>query len=313
MRAPHVTSVIGILLIVLGAAPCGWSHEAKQDASAAAPTARASVGAYPESADGLKKLVEDIFGVVESKDEARISSCVSALAIPDHGAWFVQTFGPTEGARLEAKYSELLPDAAKGIRKDFENTLKGKRTDVSVTVLQKPGEVGGLGRAILDSMVRPISVYTVDGNNPKEKFGYHIGDFVYVDGGFRYLSSQVWQELSTAPPMRIRLGGNVARANLINRVDPICYTDRQPKGRRYVTPMASGDSPGRAIRDAKSPLRKAGATNFLQRLKPGLWRGRCVGAGPSNVRDGLHLVAYAILRGRLGLGLLCNDCSLGDR
>lgn len=224
MRTGCVAAVIVILLIGMGMAPNTRSQEAKQETNAVGPTASAPVGAYPESADGLKKLVEDIFGAVKSKDEARISWYVLALAIPDHSAWFVQTFGATEGARLEAKYSDLLPGAAKHIRESFEYALKGKRTDVSVKVLQRQGEVGGLGRAILDAMAQPISVYIVDGNNPKEKFATYIGDFVYVDGGFRYVSSQVWQELSTAPPMRIRLGGNTAKANLINRVDPI-YPD----------------------------------------------------------------------------------------
>ncbi|MCU1242509.1 MAG: TonB family protein [Candidatus Acidoferrum typicum] len=224
MRARCVFAVGVISLIILGAVASGWAHEAKQDANAVALAGGAALGAYPESADGLKKLVEDMFGVVKSKDEAKVSSYASALAIPEHGAWFVQTFGAAEGARLEAKYSEMLPNAAKDIRESFEYALKGKRTDVGVKVLGSQGEVRGLSRAIVDAMARPISVYVVDGNNPKEKFATHIGDFVYVDGGFRYVNSQVWQELSTAPPMRIRLGGNVAKANLINRVDPV-YPD----------------------------------------------------------------------------------------
>jgi len=230
MRARGVTSDVAILLIVLGVATGGWSQEAKQDANAVAPAAIASVAGYAESADGLKKLVDDMFVAVKAKDEAKISSYVSALAIPDHGAWFVQMFGASEGARLEAKYSEMLPGAGKHIRESFEYALKGKRTDVSVKVLQR-GEVVGLGRALLDAMARPISVYMVDGNNPKEKFGAYIGDFVYVDGGFRYVNSEVWRELSAAPPMRIRLGGEMARANLIRRVDPI-YPDEAMAARR---------------------------------------------------------------------------------
>jgi TonB family protein len=225
MRARGVTSVIAILLITLDAAPSAGSQEAKQDANAVAPAGGASVGAYPESADGLKKLVEDMFVAVKSKDEARISWYVSALAIPDHGAWFTQTFGATEGARLEAKYTEMLPGTGKQIRGILEFGLKGERTTVDVTVLQKQAaEPGGMARAILDAMVRPVMMYRVGSGNPKEKFATYIGDFVYVDGGFRYVNTQVWQELSTAPPMRIRLGGNTAKANLINRVDPI-YPD----------------------------------------------------------------------------------------
>lgn len=223
MGARFVTAVGLILLIGAGRVAGGWSRGTTQDASAA-PAGGAPAGTYPESAEGLTKLVEDIFAAIKSKDEAKISSYASALTIPDHAAWFAQTFGGSEGERLEAKYSELLPGAAKNIRETFEYALKGKRTDVSVKMLDKQEQSGGLGRAMIEAMTRPVPVYIVDGNNPKEKFATSIGDFVYVDGGFRYVNSQVWRELSTAPPMRIRLGGNVAKANLIHRVDPI-YPD----------------------------------------------------------------------------------------
>jgi TonB family protein len=220
MRARGVGAGIATLLIVLGVVTSGWSQEVKQDAGAVAPAGDAAVGAYPESTDGLKKLVEDIFVAAKAKDEAKISSYTAALAIPEHGAWFVQTFGAAEGARLEAKYSEKLPGEGKQIRDSFEYALKGKRTDVGVKVLGQ-GEVAGLGRAILDAMARPISVYMVEGSSPKEKFAARIGDFVFVDGGFRYVDSEVWRALSTAPPMRIRLGGNTAKANLTSQVDPV--------------------------------------------------------------------------------------------
>lgn len=214
MRSHRVISAVATL-VVLGAAAGSWS----QDVSPVPPSA--TVGAYPESGEGLTKLVEDMFGAVKSKDDAKISSYVSALAIPDHNAWFAKTFGGTEGARMEAKYIQLLPSAAKNIRRSFEYALRTEHTNVSVKLLDAQGATGGLSRAIVDAMGQPISVYIVDGNNPKEKFATHIGDFVFVDGGFRYMDSQVWQALSTAPPLRIRLGGNVAKANLINRVEPV--------------------------------------------------------------------------------------------
>jgi TonB family protein len=224
MRTRCVSVVIVVLLISVDAASRVWSQEAKQDRNAIVPAAGASVGIYPESADGLRKLVEDIFVAVKAKDAAKLSSYVSGLVIPDHGAWFVQTFGASEGSRLEAKYNELSPGQDKHIRESFEYALKGKRTDVGVKVLEKQGDVKGLARAVLDAAGRPISIYTVDGSNPKEKFGAYIGDFVYVDGGFRYVNTQVWQELSTAPPMRIRMGGEIAKRQLVHQVDPI-YPD----------------------------------------------------------------------------------------
>jgi hypothetical protein len=112
MRSHRVISAVAILGVVLGAVSGSWS----QDANPVSSSGTASVGAYPESGEGLSKLVEDMFAAVRSKDDAKISSYVSALAIPDHGAWFAKTFGGTEGARMEAKYIQLLPSAPKNIR-----------------------------------------------------------------------------------------------------------------------------------------------------------------------------------------------------
>jgi hypothetical protein len=97
MRARGVGAGTAILLIVLSAVTSGWAQELKQDAAAGAPAGGASAGAYPESADGLKKLVEGIFGAVRAKDDAQVSLYFSGLVIPEHGAWFVQTFGAAEG------------------------------------------------------------------------------------------------------------------------------------------------------------------------------------------------------------------------
>lgn len=206
MRARGGIFVFATLLICVGATTGGWAQEVKQDASPVPPAGGATVGAYSESPDGLKRLVEDMFVAVKSKDEAKISSYVSGLAIPEHGAWFVQTFGAAEGARLEAKYSELLPGMAKQIRGILEFSLQGERTAVDVTLLQnQEAKPGGMARAILDAMVRPVLMYRVGSGKPKEKFVSYIGDFVYVDGGFRYVHTRVWEQLSTAPPVRMSL------------------------------------------------------------------------------------------------------------
>jgi TonB family protein len=277
--------IVGVILVIgLSAVASGWSQEVKQDANAVAPapTAGAPEGTYPESADGLKKLVDDMFVAVKAKDEAKVSLYVSGLVIPEHGAWFVQTFGAAEGARLEAKYSEMLPNAAKDIKKSFEYALKGKRTDVDVKVYEKQGEVRGLVRAVLDATTRPISVYMVDGNNPKEKFGAYLGDFVFVDGGFRYVNSQVWQALSTAPSMRIRLGGEVAKANLIKRVDPI-YPDEARAARRegdvlvHVVLATDGTIKELNLLKGDPDLAKAALEAVKQwRYKPTLLNGKAV-------------------------------------
>jgi hypothetical protein len=44
---------------------------------------------------------------------------------------------------------------------------------------------------------------------------------VYVEGGFRDLDTRVTQEISTAPPPRLRIGGNTQAAKIIHKVEPI--------------------------------------------------------------------------------------------
>jgi TonB family protein len=176
---------------------------------------------YPQSPDGLKKLVEDLFVVVKSGDSEKAKEYFSKLAIPDHDTWFVKVFGSEEGARLNSKYQELLPQTPPRISKSIEYAIKGGRTNVEVEVVQKPAETSArLIRAAMDAMVEPTAIYVVDGTSPTERYPTFIGEFVYLNGGFRYLDTEVIQALSTAPPPRIRVGGNVQLASLIHKVKP---------------------------------------------------------------------------------------------
>jgi len=91
----------GILLIMLVA---GQSRSERQTAESAAEQISSQSG-YPETADGLKGLLQNLLAAVTKGDEARISATEVGFAIPNHEAWFPKMFGPTEGARLEARYT----------------------------------------------------------------------------------------------------------------------------------------------------------------------------------------------------------------
>jgi outer membrane biosynthesis protein TonB len=60
---------------------------------------------------------------------------------------------------------------------------------------------------------------------PRETFGSAMIVPARIYHGFRYLDLQVMQALSTAPAMRVRIGGNVQRAKPMNKVDPV-YSDQ---------------------------------------------------------------------------------------
>lgn len=176
------------------------------------------------SSEGLKLLIRDVFTAMKSNDDQKVSSYFSNMALQEHTAWFTKTFGPTEGARMDAKYADLLPGMQENLKRIFEYARKDNRTNPEVSIVEKSGTASGLGRAVVDAMLTPIPLYIASGSNPKQQFGVAIGDFFYVDGAFRFMPTQVLQALSTAPPLRVRIGGNTQETKLVHKVDPIYPT-----------------------------------------------------------------------------------------
>ena len=118
--------------------------------------ANRSPAAYPASPDGLKLLIRDVFTAMKSKDDQEASAYFSSMTLPEHTAWFTKTFGPTEGARMDAKYANLLPDLPENLKGIFEYARKDDRTNPDVSLVEKSGAASGLGRAVVDAMLTPI-------------------------------------------------------------------------------------------------------------------------------------------------------------
>ena len=193
-RSSVATLVIGVVLCLLMVA----SAIAQQTE---ANTVNSS-SAYPDSPEGLKALLDDVFGALKTDDNAKISALLNNLAIPDYKTWFVKEFGPVEGQRLAVKYEEVAPQLRGETEKLFQSALKYGTTGVTVTALQKPLDpsVRGLGGAIVEAMQEPITFYDADGESPTQQYPSFLGNYFYVHGGFRYVNGRVLQALSTAPP-----------------------------------------------------------------------------------------------------------------
>jgi TonB family protein len=192
-------------------------------APAAGTQAETALGAYPESAEGLKNLLQDWLAVIKTGDTAKSAQFLECFAIPDHAAWFEKTFGPTEGARLAAKYEALQAQEMDWLRKRGEQVVKREKLVAEVAVIVKPGDTRSpLLQAILNAELQPATFYYASSRtDANDSSPYFLGYFVYVDGGFRYCEQQVMQALSSAPPLRIAIAGNVQAARLINRVQPV--------------------------------------------------------------------------------------------
>jgi TonB family protein len=189
-----------------------------------------SVQSSAQSPDGLRVLVGNIFGAVQSGDRAAVSTYCENLLIPDHHAWFLRTFGTDEGSRLDAKYGEILAADSIHYRKLFETVVFHGGTDIQITLLQKPVDPGQSAPAYVAAMVNPVPLYVVQARTRSQDAavpGRPVAGlyFVYVEGGFRLLDLNVLQALSTAPALRIRVGSSVLGPNITYKVAPV-YPDQ---------------------------------------------------------------------------------------
>ena len=178
---------------------------------------------YPDSPEGLKALINDVFVALKMDNKARVSELLDNLAIPDYKTWFVKEFGSVEGQRLALRYEETAPQLRFETEKFFNSALSEGRTEITVNALRESANSGTvtLGSVVVKAMQEPVSLYTADGTSPTQKYGLLLGNYFFIQGGFRYVSSRVLQALSTAPPVRIRLGGQVVASKLVHQVQPI--------------------------------------------------------------------------------------------
>jgi TonB family protein len=227
-RKDIMTPILRIAAAALFLSQLTASAYAQQPASAADPSANFAPAAQADSPEGLKALLGEILVAVKTNDTVKYSAYFSGLAFPDDGAWLLQEFGPTEGPRLKTKYAQLQSQAPDHLKKLFQYALQDNCTNVRVLVYGKESEPKlGVLRSALESTTKPIEIYVAYGNNSENEHGVALGNFVHVDGAFRFLNGLVLQALGNAPPARIRLGGSVALRKLLHKVDPIYPPEAQ--------------------------------------------------------------------------------------
>jgi len=204
--------ILAILWLLAAAVPplLGKPGRTGLQQGSAAERHAAAIQAYPESADGLKNLLQDWFGAIRAGDTAKSSQYLEGFAIPNHQEWFRETFGPAEGARLEIKYTELQTNPLDSLRAQAVRAANSKASSVETYVYRDSActEVPQL-QAISAAMARPTPIYRalirgVIYLRSSPVFPV-FGNFVYVHGGFRYFGQQVAQALSAATGMRVLL------------------------------------------------------------------------------------------------------------
>jgi len=142
---------------------------------------------YPESTDGLKKLMSDILDAQKSGDSAKVKSLVKALELPDAEAWFKNVFGDDKGAKAAAQYKTNTAALQTDLERLFAKIVSDGQTEIKITRLEKADdpEATGNQKDVIAAMKNAVPIYSARFVKPGETLGMHLYNYVYVDGTFR--------------------------------------------------------------------------------------------------------------------------------
>jgi TonB family protein len=180
----------------------------------------------------LKASLQNVLSAIKAGDTKTAEKSVEGFKLPHAKEWFTRTFGAQEAPAMEKVFAKLEPDAKKSVMEQLSFDVKNGKMDVDVRASDAvTGADARLLKAAAAAMKTPTAIYAVRiGNGPNDAGATRPGFFVYADGGFRYLNGQVLYALSTAPPMRVVIGGNVLAARIVSRVEPKYPAEARAQG-----------------------------------------------------------------------------------
>ena len=188
---------------------------------------------YPNSVDGLQKLVWDMIAAEKSGGQSALMAYLQSLALPTSATWFSAVFGEGNGQQLAMFYDAWSGARNFQIAGDLARAVALQMNDVAALALDHPGDTGATGKDdyFLGLVKQPHTFYIVtfkSENGATMRWAY----FVFEEGAFRYLGPLADLRLAPAAgltggaapsemPRRIHLAASMAAARIIHRVLPV--------------------------------------------------------------------------------------------
>ncbi len=182
-------------------------------------------GSYPDSPEGLRKLMGDLVAAAKTNSK-RESQLVASLRLPDAASWFADVFGPDNGATLAASYQRSATDLNQYAKGLFGYCAKVGINEIAIERLGTPGHPI-FSDKILASMVHSAPLYRVSFRTENMEIATSE-NYVYVQGGFRRVDDDVFMSLPGMPTRRIRLGEHVLLPK-VPTIKPTTPTDAAGK------------------------------------------------------------------------------------
>jgi TonB family protein len=211
---------------------CGSVPALAQDVNGVAATsASATVPADLQAL--LRSVQEAVDAVIASKEGEKLSTQLEALRIPQYQAWFLATFGAENGAKLGSIYSETAEKTESRVMEYFVLHAPGGGQITATlasggSVPQKTEFLQQFDNAIRRALQQPALFYRVEYRSNSASDSptvYSLGYVTLVAGTYRLVGGNVLRSLPEMPSPRLRMGGNVIAAKIVNRVQPVYPTE----------------------------------------------------------------------------------------
>lgn len=172
---------------------------------------------YPNNADGLRQLLDDMLLAAKKDDRARLQYLIRETEIPNYENWFTTTFGQEKGESWAGPYGKMLQKD----QKDFQDLLIQLSHMGGEFSIQKVDTAGNY-----DTLAGPLDEYLADWKKsaaPKGQEVQHIAEFFFIEGNFR------WNSTVQFFPLQKTKTGSIVPAKLVKRVQPEYPAEAQAK------------------------------------------------------------------------------------
>ncbi|MGC2829796.1 MAG: energy transducer TonB [Candidatus Acidiferrum sp.] len=198
----------------------------------AAPMSEGQAEAYPNTSEGLQKLITEILRAIEVKDSEREKELIHSLLLPTNSTWFVEEYGAGFGTSLAAAYRRMEPELEQEILTIYQGNLERGWRLPKISRYTDPESVNYPIDTFLNCMNQIVPLYQTafqgnsqsfwysqkPGENRKQVAGDPGGFFIYDRGGFRFIPGEVLMKLPRQRPVRIRLDLELMESKLVVKV-----------------------------------------------------------------------------------------------
>lgn len=188
-----VRIVVTLAIVLMAAASCGDSGkspsgEGRADSDGDSERSGAAAVSYPDSTEGLERLIRDILGALENGKKAEAQKLTKSLELVDPEVWFAETFGADRGEKLASAYAPVAGHLSQ-MSALFERLLENHQTHLEVERFVHPDDpdLNGYQSVALGAMKHPSALYSVRLSKRGDARGFHLWSFVHSNGSFRWV------------------------------------------------------------------------------------------------------------------------------